>query len=303
MHSPESRAPDLRAMSAFVAVAERKSFARAAAELGLSRSALSETIRALETRLGVRLLNRTTRSVSATEAGERLLARLRPVLDDYQAAIHSIGGFREKPAGTLRLTVPPPAALPLLGPLVARFLAEHPAIQLEISASGALVDIVAERFDAGIRPGERLQRDMIAIRLIKELHPVIVAAPSYIARRGRPAAPADLHRHDCIRIRLPSGAFLPWTFEKKGKRLEATVEGSLIVDESTLALRAAVDGVGLVQATRENAGDEIAAGRLAAVLEDWAPRSAGLYLYHPSRRQMPPALQAFIAFLRTHLKP
>ena len=288
----------LREMSAFVAIAERKSFAKAALQLGTSRSALSETLRGLETRLGVRLLNRTTRSVAPTEAGERLLARLRPLLDDYRAAIQSVGEFREKPAGALRLTVAPPAAKSLLGPLLAPFLAQHPAIQLEISVDATLIDIVADRFDAGIRAGERIERDMIAVRLTDEIRVVAVAAPAYLARHPAPAAPRDLQAHDCIRIRMPSGAFLPWVFERKGKRIEVAVKGSLVVNEPELAIRAALDGAGIGLIMQPDAEAAIAEGRLVPLLADWAPRLSGFFLYHPSRRQIPPALKALIAFLR-----
>jgi DNA-binding transcriptional LysR family regulator len=287
-------------MTAFAAVAERRSFARAAATLGVSRSALSETIRALETRLGVRLLNRTTRSVAPTEAGERLLAQVRPLLADFAAALDSIGTFRDKPAGTLRLTVAPPAASSLLGPLLARFLAQYPAIQLEVSVDSALVDIVAERFDAGIRPGERLERDMISIRVTDELRVITVAAPSYLARHPRPAAPHDLEAHDCIRIRIDAGVLLPWLFEKKGKRLEVAVRGSLIVNDRDLALRAALDGAGLLQLPADEAQPLVAANRLVPLLEDWSLRLSGFFLYHSSRRQVPPALQALIDFLRAN---
>ena len=294
------RNPGLREMGALAAVAERRSFAKAALELGVSRSALSETIRALETRLGVRLLNRTTRSVAPTEAGERLLAHVRPLLADFEAALESIGAFRDKPAGTLRLTVAPPAARWLLAPLVARFLSEHPEIQLEVSVDAALVDIVAERFDAGIRAGERVARDMIGLPLTDDLRILVLGSPAYLARHPRPLAPRDLEAHDCLRIRVPSGQYLPWMFERKGKRLEVAVQGSLVCNDLDLALRAALEGAGLIQLPDEQASPYVAAKQLVPMLEDWAPRFGGLYLYHSSRRQVPPALQALIEFLRTH---
>src|SRR6476659_8983893 len=193
------RRPELGEMNAFVTVAERRSFAKAAIQLGISRSRLSETIRGLEDRLGVRLLNRTTRSVAPTAAGERLLARLRPLLDDFDAVLDSINAFRDKPAGLLRLTVPPPAANLLLAPLLSRFLAQYPAIDLEIYIDAALTDIVAGRFDAGIRTGE-------------ERRGVLVAAPDYLARHPRPTSPRDLEAHSCIRFRFPSGMIAPWQF-------------------------------------------------------------------------------------------
>src|SRR5882672_7389078 len=191
------RRPELWEMNAFVAVSERRSFAKAAVQLGISRSRLSETIRGLEDRLGVRLLNRTTRSVAPTAAGERLLARMRPLLDDFAATLDSINAFRDKPAGLLRLTVPPPAANFMLAPLLSRFLAQYPAIDLEVSVDAALTDIVAGRFDAGMRPGERVERDMIAVRIGEEFRGVVVAAPAYLARQPRPTAPRDLQTHNC----------------------------------------------------------------------------------------------------------
>jgi DNA-binding transcriptional LysR family regulator len=296
------RGPELAEMNAFVTVAERRSFAKAAALLGISRSTLSETIRGLEERLGVRLLNRTTRSVAPTVAGERLLARLRPLLDDFEATIDSINAFRDKPAGSLRLTVPPPAARFILAPLLARFLAEYPAITLEISVDAALTDIVAGRFDAGIRPGERVERDMIALRLGRELRTSVVAAPAYLARHPPPGSPRDLARHNCIRTRFPSGVILPWPFERKGEALEVTVDGTLIVNDPELAVRAAVDGAGVLYTALEYVAPFVASGRLVPLLEDWPTRAAELYLYYSTRRQLPAPLQVFIGFLRANLK-
>ena len=225
------RRPELGEMNAFVAVAEQRSFAKAALQLGISRSRLSETISGLEARLGVRLLNRTTRSVATTAAGERLLASLRPLLDDFAGALDSINAFRDKPSGLLRLTVPPPVATLMLAPLLARFLAQYPTIELEISVDAALTDIVAGRFDAGMRAGERLERDMIALRIGKEMEGVIVAAPDYLARHPRPTTPQDLEAHNCIRLRFPSGAIVPWQFEKRGKKVELVPEGSLTIND------------------------------------------------------------------------
>jgi DNA-binding transcriptional LysR family regulator len=296
------RGPDLADMNAFIAVAERRSFAKAAVQLGVSRSRLSETIRGLEERLGVRLLNRTTRSVAPTEAGERLLARLRPLLDDFDAALDSINAFRDKPAGLLRLTVPPPVASFMLAPLLARFLAQYPAISLEVSADAALTDIVASRFDAGIRAGERVERDMIAVRIGGEVRSVVVAAPDYLARHPRPTTPRDLETHNCIMFRLPSGAVFPWPFEKMGQGLEAAVSGRLTVNDAELSIRAALDGVGVLYTALDYVTPLIEAGRLVPLLEDWQTRSAALFLYYPSRRQVPAPLQAFIEFLRENLR-
>jgi len=296
------RQPSVAEMNAFVAVAERKSFAKAALQLGVSRSGLSETIGALEARLGVRLLNRTTRSVGLTAAGERLLAKLRPLLDELAGAFDSINTFRDKPAGLLRLTVPPPVASFMLAPLLARFLKEYPEIELEISVDSALTDIVAGRFDAGMRGGERLERDMIAVRVGMELVAAVVAAPSYLQRHPHPVKPSDLEAHDCIRFRFPSGVIFPWLFEKKGKRIEVAVNGSLTVNDEALAVRAAVDGLGILYTAAGYVASEIAAGRLVPLLEDWRPVSAQIFLYYPSRRQVPQPLQAFIEFLRRNLK-
>lgn len=296
------RKPELGEMNAFVVVAEHRSFAKAALELGISRSRLSETIRGLEDRLGVRLLNRTTRSVAPTAAGERLLARLRPLLNDFDTTLDSINAFRDKPAGLLRLTVPPPAANLLLAPLLSRFLAQYPAIDLEISVDAALTDIVAGRFDAGIRPGERVERDMIAVRIGEEVHGVVVAAPDYLARQPLPATPRDLQTHNCIRFRFPNGVIVPWQFERKGKKVEVAVEGRLTVNDPDLAIRAAVDGVGVLYTALGYAAAEIKAGRLVPLLEDWWIGSAAFFLYYPSRRQVPLPLQVFIEFLRKNLQ-
>ena len=289
-------------MNAFVIVAERRSFAKAAVQLGISRSRLSETIRGLEDRLGVRLLNRTTRSVAPTAAGARLLARLRPLLSDFDTVLDSINAFRDKPAGLLRLTVPPPAANLLLAPLLSRFLAHYPAIDLEISVDAALTDIVAGRFDAGMRAGDRIEQDMIAVRIGEEIRGVVVAAQDYLARHPRPATPRDLQTHNCIRFRFPSGVIVPWQFERKGKKVEVAVEGRLTVNDPELAIRAALDGVGVLYTALGYAAPEIKAGRLVPLLEDWRIGSAAFFLYYPSRRQVPQPLQVFIEFLRENLR-
>src|SRR4029077_11204139 len=256
------RKPELGEMNAFVAVAERRSFAKAAVQLGVSRSRLSETIRGLEDRLGLRLLNRTTRSVAPTAAREPLLARLRPLLNDFDTALDSINAFRDKPAGLLRLTVPPPAANLMLAPLLSRFLAQYPAIDLEISVDAALTDIVAGRFDAGMRTGERVERDMIAVRIGEEIRGVVVAAPDYLARHPRPTTPRELAMHSCIHFRFPSGVIVPWLFEKKGKQAEVAVEGRLTVNDPELAIKAALDGVGVLYTALGYAAPDIRAGRL-----------------------------------------
>jgi DNA-binding transcriptional LysR family regulator len=285
-------------MSAFAEVAARKSFAKAAAQLGVSRSSLSETIRGIEEKLGVRLLNRTTRSVAPTEAGERLLARLTPILGDFEAALDSVNEFRSSPTGQLRITIPPPAAPLLIEPLMARFLAAHPKIMLEVSADGTLRDIVRDRFDAGIRIGQRIDRDMIAVPVGGALRTAVVAAPSYLANRPKPTRPRDLQAHNCIRIRFPSGVMKPWLFEKAGKKLEVAVEGTLIVNTEASQQRGTLDGVGIAYTLIDFVEDDLRAGRLVPLLEDWTPRIDGFFLYYPSRRQIPAPLQAFIDFLR-----
>jgi LysR family transcriptional regulator, regulator of peptidoglycan recycling len=292
--------PGFSETNAFVAVLEQKSFTRAAKQLGLSPARVSELIRSLEERLGVRLAERTTRSVSATAAGERLLARLRPMLDDYQSALDSVNEFRAKPAGTLRLSVAPPAAEFLLAPVITQFLRSYPEIKLDVSVEDALTDIVAERYDAGIRPGERIARDMIAVRIGDPMQLAVAASPTYLAEHGTPKTPQDLQRHNCIRIRFSSGVFLPWRFGSKRRSLEVQVDGSLVVNDSALALRAVSDGLGLMQFASAYFAPMLAGGRLVTVLDDWAPPPVeGFYLYYPSRRQIRPALKVFIDFLRS----
>jgi DNA-binding transcriptional LysR family regulator len=290
--------PGFAAMSAFVAVAEHASFAKAARQLGVSRSTLSTTIRGLEERLGVRLLNRTTRSVALTEMGERLLVGLRPALDSFEAAVEAINIFRDKPTGHLRLTVPRPASKQVIEPIVTKFLSAHPGVTLEVVTDSALIDIVRDRFDAGIRPGHRLEQDMIALRIGDDARPVIVASPEYLARHPQPKVPADLQNHNCFRQRFASGVIHRWSFEKRGKSVEVAVAGSLISSEADLAIRAALDGLGIARIPGIYVESHIAAKRLVPLLEDWTPRSVGFFLYYPSRRQMPAALQAFIDVLK-----
>lgn len=290
-------------LSAFVAVADHGSFTKAATHLGVSLGSLSQTIRGLEESLGVRLLNRTTRSVAPTEAGERMLTRLRPLLDDFVAAVDSVNAFRDRPAGQLRLTVPPPVASFVLAPLLARFLAQFPEIVIEVSVDGAMTDIVAGRYDAGIRLGNRIARDMIAVRITDDLRFVVVASPDYLARHPRPETPQDLQAHNCVRTRFPSGALPPWRFAVEGKILEFEVEGSVIANEPELLVRAALDGIGALYMLEDYVAPMISAGRLVPLLETWMPPpSEGFFLYYPSRRQNPASLRALIDFLRANLK-
>jgi DNA-binding transcriptional LysR family regulator len=292
--------PSLAEMNAFVAVLERKSFTKAGKQLGLSTARVSEMVRNLEERLGVRLVERTTRSVASTTAGERLLERLRPALEDCQAALESTQEFRNDPAGTLRLIAVPAAADFVLAEAIPRFLGLYPKISVDISVEAGLgSDIVAGGFDAGIHAGEFLARDMIAVRVSGEIPFVVAAAPAYLAQRGEPKTPRELASHDCIRFRLSDGGFFPWRFRIKRRTLEVHVDGRMIVNEFKLAIRSAIQGVGLFQLPLDYVAAELAAGRLVTVLDDWAPPPlAGFFLYHPSRRQSRPALKALVDFLR-----
>jgi DNA-binding transcriptional LysR family regulator len=296
--------PDLSEINALMAVLEQKSFTRAAEQLGLSPARVSEMIRNLEERLGVRLVERTTRSVAASPAGERLLQRLRPLLDDYREAIESLNDFRSKPAGTLRLTVAPPAADFVLAPTIARFVSRYPEISLDVSVDRAYVDIVESRFDAGIRTGERVARDMIAVRISDEMPFVVTGSPQYFERHGVPATPQDVTRHACIRFRLPSGMEVPWRFAKKQRTFDVRVEGPLVVNEPGLGIKAAIDGAGLLQLPEAYVAAELAAGRLVAILPGWEqPKIDAFFVYYPSRRQMRPPLKVLVDFLREAYRP
>ena len=290
--------PSLAETTAFVAVVELKSFTKAAKQLALSPPRVSEMVRNLEDRLGVRLVERTTRSVAPTAAGERLLARLRPALDEYQAALESTNEFRGKPAGTLRLTAPQPAADFFLASAIPRFLAQFPEISLDLSVSDTLANIVAERFDAGIRLGERIERDMIAVRVTDELPLVVAGSPAYFGQRGKPKTPDDLVGHDCVRIRF-SWNLCALALRVKRRDLEVHVEGRLGVNSVAVARQAAIEGLALVQTPPIFIAEDLAARRLVTVLDEWAPTPAtGFFLYYPSRRQMRPALKALVDFLR-----
>jgi LysR family transcriptional regulator, regulator of peptidoglycan recycling len=292
------RGKDFGELSAFMAVAEHRNFTRAAKQLGISTSTLSQTIRGMEERLGVRLLNRTTRSVVPTVAGDTLLARMRPVVDEYEAAFESLNAYRDKPAGLLRLTVAPPVAQFVLPLVLAKFLQRYPDIRLEIAADGANVDIVAQQFDAGIRLSDRVDRDMIAVPVTNRWQLAIVGAPSYFSGRNEPKTPEDLLGHNCVRVRLPSGGMLPWRFQRAGKPLQLAVSGSLVVNVDTLTESAVLNGIGLAQVPRAQFEQEIRDGRLVSVLERWQPVMPPFSLYYPSRRQVPAALKALVEFLR-----
>jgi DNA-binding transcriptional LysR family regulator len=289
--------PDLRDLQAFVAVARSGNFRRAAREHGLAVSSLSQRLRDLEERLGVRLLNRTTRSVGLTEAGEVLLSRIGPALSEVGSAIEHIRGLRAVASGRLRINAPPPAIDLVLAPMVAPFLARHPQVELEITAESGFVDIVQAGFDAGVRYGEHLAQDMIAVPLGAEQRYAVVASPQYVAQHGRPQHPRDLLQHDCIRTRFTSGVMLEWEFEKDGHVMKVAPPARLIGTHLGLALRAACEGVGYWATFEGHVREAVASGALVAVLEDWCPPFPGPYLYYPSRRQPPPALAAFVAFV------
>jgi DNA-binding transcriptional LysR family regulator len=288
-------------LTAFAAIAEHGNFAKAAAQLEIAPQTLSDTIRSLEMRLGVRLLNRTTRSVALTEAGEQLLAELLPALGGIDHAIETVNAYRGTPAGRLRLLVSRQAASVLVVPLVPRFLREYPEIRLEIVADDADRDIVSGHFDAGVRVGERIEKDMIGVRLFEACRMVAVASPLYLARHRPPALPEDLRAHDCIRQRGDwDGMIHPWEFEKAGERVEIAVDGHFVANDTQLVLSATLDGGGVGYLPEPLVRSHIAAGRLVRLLEDWAMPRKGLFLYHPSRRQIPAPLQAFVDFMRKH---
>jgi DNA-binding transcriptional LysR family regulator len=283
----------------FLAVAEERSFTRAAARLGVSQSALSHSMRRLEAKLGLRLLTRTTRSVSPTVAGERLLETLRPALDDIDNKLSSLTELRERPAGTIRITTSKHAARPILWPAVERLTAENPDIEVELSVDGGLTDIVAERFDAGVRLGERLEKDMIAVRIGPKLRMAAVGAPSYFAKHGTPRAPGDLAHHRCINLRfVSSGALYVWEFEKDGRELKVKAEGQLVLNDVDLTVDAAVAGRGLAFMIEDHVAPQLAQGTLIRVLEDWCEPFDGHYLYYPSRRQPSPAFTLLLEALR-----
>ncbi|MGQ9367856.1 LysR family transcriptional regulator [Azospirillum sp. ST 5-10] len=297
---PNIQGSEFAQLRAFVAVAEQASFSRAAELLGISPSALSQTIRTLEERLGVRLLNRTTRSVAPTAAGEALLARLRPAMEEIAAAVGQVGRFRDRPSGTVRLHCSRQAAHGLLEPMIAPFLAANPDVVLDVTVDDAVVDVVAGGFDAAIRPGEVIERDMIAVKLTGEHRQIAVAAPAYVARHGTPATPRDLPAHRCIRWRW-AGRPTPynWEFFADGAWFEVAVDGPLILTDRATMVRATVDGIGIAFLTDWETRELIAQGRLVPMLEAWSHPYPGYFLCYPRQRQMAPALRAFIDALRT----
>lgn len=289
---------DLNILVAFISVAEERSFTRAAKRTGVTPSAISHAIRGLEETIGVRLLSRTTRSVAPTEAGEQLLARLRPALVDIREAVHHVTSLRDKPAGRIRLLVPRLAATTVLAPKLGQLARDYPDIVLDVITDDRRVDIVAEGFDAGINLGEFIQKDMIAVRVSADRRPAIVGSPAYFRSHPKPKLPRDLLNHRCINFRHGSDGVYRWEFEKGRKCLSVGVSGPLIVDDVTVVIRAAIDGVGLAFLTEEQAMPLLTGGLLERVLEDWCQPFTGFFLYYPSRRQQPAALSVIINALR-----
>jgi DNA-binding transcriptional LysR family regulator len=290
---------DWGSLAAFAVVAEERSFTRAAARLGVSPSALSHTMRRLEGRLRIQLLARSTRSVATTEAGERLLARLRPAIEEISGAVDELGRLLDRPSGSLRITASRTAARMAVAPILARFVQTYPEIVVEIAVDPALTNIVAQRFDAGIRLGESLEKDVVAIPVTGKVRMAVVGSPQYFASHPAPAKPHDLRQHRCVNFRLPTaGTLYRWEFEKAKHRVEVGVEGPLISGDVDIVTDAALAGVGLAYLFEDQVASLVKAGALTSVLEDWCPPIPGFFLYYPGRRQVSPALAAFIDAIR-----
>jgi DNA-binding transcriptional LysR family regulator len=294
---------DWGSLAAFAVVAEERSFTRAAARLGVSPSALSHTMRRLEKRLRIQLLARSTRSVSTTEAGERLLARLRPAIGEISGAVEELGRLLDRPSGRVRITASRSAAQMVVAPLLPRFTQAYPEIVVELLINPALTNIVAQRFDAGIRRGESLEKDVVAVAVTGQLRMAVVGSPQYFASHPAPSTPQDLRKHRCINFRLPSAGMLyKWEFEKGSRKIEVGVDGPLIFDDEGMVTDAALAGVGLAYLIEDQVAPLLRAGALARVLEDWCPPFPGFFLYYPGRRQVSPALAAFIDAIRVPTK-
>ncbi|MGE4245234.1 MAG: LysR family transcriptional regulator [Parvibaculaceae bacterium] len=286
-------------LAAFLAVAEERSFTRAAARIGTSQSALSYTIRRLEERLGLRLFSRTTRSIALTEAGSKLLSTLKPAFDDIRDSLASLDELREKPAGTIRVTTSRHAADAILMPVVRKLLADYPDLDIEISVDLKLTDIVGEGFDAGVRLGEQVEKDMIAVRISPDLRMAVVGSPAYFARHPRPRTPHDLTAHNCINLRLPTkGGLYSWEFEKNGRPLNVRVKGQFTCNDVLTIIDAASNGLGLACLPQDTVKEALAEGRLVRLLGDWCPPFPGYHLYYPSRRQNSPAFALLVESLR-----
>ena len=293
------RRENVNDLLAFLAVARERSFTKAAAKLGVSQSALSHTIRGLEARLGLRLLTRTTRSVSPTEAGERLLQTVGHRFEEIEAELEALSELRDKPAGTIRITAGEHAVNSILLPALMKLLALYPDIKVEITVDHGLIDIVAQRYDAGVRSGEQVAKDMIAVRIGLDMRMAVVGAPSYFANRSLPKKPQDLTEHNCINLRLPTyGGLYAWEFEKGDRELKVRVEGQLVLNGTSQMLNAALAGLGLAYVPEDLAQPHIDKGLLKRVLEDWCPPYPGYHLYYPSRRQSSPAFALLVDALR-----
>jgi DNA-binding transcriptional LysR family regulator len=291
--------PSIDDILTFLAVAEERSFTRAAARLGVSQSALSHTIRGLEERLGLRLLTRTTRSVSPTEAGERLIRTAGPRLEEIDAELAALTARREKPAGVIRITAGEHSALSVVWPALTGLLPRYPDIKVELVIDYGLTDIVAERYDAGVRLGEQVAKDMIAVRIGPEMRMAVVGSPAYFEKRPKPRKPQDLTVHDCINLRLPTyGGVYAWEFEKRGRALKVRVEGQLVFNNIALRTEAALGGFGVAYLPEDQVRPHLAAGKLVRVLADWCPPFPGYHLYYPSRRQNSPAFALLVEALR-----
>jgi DNA-binding transcriptional LysR family regulator len=300
------RTEDATALRAFRLIARHGSFTRAAAEMEVTASALSQTLRQLETQLGVRLLHRTTRRVGLTEAGSAFLERISPALSEIDAAIEALRQHGDRPIGTLRIAVPQMVLDHLIAPMLAEFMRAWPELKVDIHVDNRLTDLISEGFDAGIRLGERLARDVVAVPLGGPQRAVVVGSPSYFRQYGKPLHPRDLAAHDCVRFRFNSGAIYRWEFAhptgpSKGQWFELDVDGPLTTNEPAMAIRAAIDGLVLTHMVEPFVRAAIATGQLETVLEDWLPPFDGFYLYYPTRLQVPPKLRVFIEHLRRHL--
>jgi DNA-binding transcriptional LysR family regulator len=290
---------DFNHLQTFILVARERSFTRAAAQLGVSQSALSHTIRGLEEKLGVRLLTRTTRGVSPTEAGERLLANIAPYYEGIEAELAVLGELREKPAGTIRISAHDHAASTILWPRLSKLLPDYPDLKIEITINYGLIDIVAERYDAGVRLGDQVAKDMIAIRIAPNLRMTVVGSPAYFASRSRPQLPQELIAHNCANLRLPThGGLYAWEFSKNGQELQVHVQGQMIFNTTPQMLTAALEGYGLAYVPEDMVLQYVAEGRLVQVLEDWCPNFPGYHLYYPSRRQQSPVFALVVNALR-----
>ncbi|CQH20490.1 LysR family transcriptional regulator [Yersinia frederiksenii] len=290
---------DFNHLAVFITVAREKSFTRAAAHLGVSQSAISHSIRGLEERLGIRLLTRTTRGAVPTEAGERLLANLAPYYDGIETELNSLGELREKPGGMIRITAHDHAATTILWPKLSTLLREYPDITLEINIDYGLIDIVTGRFDAGVRVGDQIAKDMIAMRISPDFRMIVVGSPDYFSRHAKPETPQDLTSHNCANLRLSThGGLFAWEFEKGGQELKVQVSGQMIFNTSPQLLSAALEGYGLAYAPEDVVQKYIREGKLIPVLEDWSPTFPGYHLYYPSRRQALPAFKLILNALR-----